>query len=445
MNIGAGARGMAMGNAQVASVTDGTAGYWNPAALTYVKDYPQLNLMHAEYFAGIGKYDYRQSLFFLYKDSKRVLWALTLLRFAVDDIPNTIFLVNPDGSVNLETGISTFSAADYALLISLAQRLKMTENNNISFGLNAKIIHQTGGPYASSWGFGFDAGALFAGKRWKLGIVAKDVTTTFNAWTYNIDQQMQEVFYETGNEIPTKSIELTAPQLVIGGSYNFKISNKLSLLAETDLDATFDGKRNEVFSSNPISIDPRVGLELSYNNVFFVRAGINNFQQAIDDKDTTNQKKIWIYQPSVGAGFRIGDVQIDYAFTNLANQSNPLYTHVFSLRVDLKRKTKRNNFFVLRRTKMETNTMKKIFNHTVDCLLFTACMRRRITMSGLITVKRITNLRSAQMVCTASHKMSYQTQVSEVCPLKIFSCFAMERKFQSIHLWQAACWPAPII
>ncbi|HEY4874005.1 MAG TPA: PorV/PorQ family protein [Puia sp.] len=336
MNIGAGARGMAMGNAQVASVTDGTAGYWNPAALTYVKDYPQLNIMHAEYFAGIGKYDFA-NLVLPFKDSKRVL-ALTLLRFAVDDIPNTIFLVNPDGSVNLETGISTFSAADYALLISLAQRIKASENNNISIGLNAKIIHQTGGPYASSWGFGFDAGALFAGKRWKLGIMAKDVTTTFNAWSYNIDQQMQEVFYETGNEIPTKSIELTAPQLVIGTSYNFKISNKLSLLAEADLDATFDGKRDEVFSSNPISIDPRVGLELSYNNVFFIRAGVDNFQQVTDDRDTTNQKKLWIYQPSIGAGFKIGDVEIDYAFTNLANQSSPLYTNVFSLKIDLRKK-----------------------------------------------------------------------------------------------------------
>ena len=55
LNIGAGARGMAMGNAQVASVTDGTAGYWNPAALANVTTSPQLNLMHAEYFAGIGK------------------------------------------------------------------------------------------------------------------------------------------------------------------------------------------------------------------------------------------------------------------------------------------------------------------------------------------------------------------------------------------------------
>jgi hypothetical protein len=31
-------------------------------------------------------------------------------------------------------------------------------------------------------------------------------------------------------------------------------------------------------------------------------------------------------------------VEIDYAFTNLANQSNPLYTHIFSLKFNLVRK-----------------------------------------------------------------------------------------------------------
>ncbi len=63
LNIGAGARGLAMGSAQVASVDDGTAGYWNPAGLVGVKDIPQINLMHAEYFAGIGKYDYASVAF----------------------------------------------------------------------------------------------------------------------------------------------------------------------------------------------------------------------------------------------------------------------------------------------------------------------------------------------------------------------------------------------
>lgn len=332
LNIGAGARGMSMGNAQVASVTDGTAGYWNPAGLVNVKDYPQLNLMHAEYFAGIGKYDYANLVLPL-KDNKRTL-GLTLLRFAVDDIPNTVFLVQPDGSIDF-SNITTFSSADYAFIVSLAQQMNWKKNNKINFGINAKIIHREAGDFAKAWGFGFDAGAQIIGNRWKIGIVAKDVTTTFNAWSYSIDEQMREVFYVTQNDIPSKSTELTAPQLILGGSYNFKINKKINLLAEADFDITFDGRRNTVVSFNPVSIDPKLGLELSYNNVFFVRAGINNFQQALDDRDTTNQKKIWIYQPSIGAGFKIGDVQIDYAFTNLANQSNPLYTHVFSLKVDL--------------------------------------------------------------------------------------------------------------
>ena len=69
--------------------------------------------------------------------------------------------------------------------------------------------------------------------------------------------------------------------------------------------------------------------------IFYVRAGINNFQKALADGDTLNQKKVWIYQPSAGAGFKISNVTIDYAFTNLANQSNPLFTHVFSLKLDM--------------------------------------------------------------------------------------------------------------
>lgn len=338
LNIGAGARGMAMGNAQVASVTDGTAGYWNPAALANVRDVPQLSLMHAEYFAGVGKYDFG-NLTLPLKDNKRTI-GITLLRFAVDDIPNTLFLVQPDGSVNF-SNITTFSSADYALIFSLAQQSKLSGGETFNFGGNAKIIYQEAGDFAHAWGFGFDAGAQIIGNHWKLGVVGKDITTTFNAWSFSLDQAMQEVFYETENVIPGKSIELTAPQLVIGGSYTFDIDRKVSLLVEADLDATFDGRRDEVISGNPLSIDPRLGLELSYKNVFFVRAGIDNFQQVLDDRDTTNTRKIWIYQPSVGAGFKVGDVQIDYAFTNLANQSYPLYTNVFSLRIDLRRKDKK--------------------------------------------------------------------------------------------------------
>ena len=109
-------------------------------------------------------------------------------------------------------------------------------------------------------------------------------------------------------------------------------------MAEANVDFTFDGKRNTVLSGNTISLDPHLGLEAEIKEVFFVRAGITNFQKALADGDTLNQKKVWIYQPSVGAGFKINNVMLDYAFSNLANQSNPLFTHVFSVRINFAKK-----------------------------------------------------------------------------------------------------------
>jgi len=335
LNIGAGARGLGMGSAQAASVSDGTAGYWNPAALTKVNQFTQINLMHSEYFAGIGKYDFA-NVSIPTNNEKRVI-GLTALRFAVDDIANTLFLVNPDGSLNYNN-IKTFSSAEYAFLVSYAQMLKKNEHSAVSFGTNAKVIYRNVGKFAQAWGFGLDAGLHIQKNKWQFGIVAKDITSTFNTWTFNFTDKEKEVLYLTNNEIPVKSSELTSPRLTIGVSKQFNLSKSSSILAESDFDITFDGKRNTVLSSDPVSVDPKLGLEYGYKNIFFVRGGINNFQKGLADGDTLNLKKVWIYQPSVGVGFRIKSVMIDYAFANLANQSNPLFTHVFSLKLDMRRK-----------------------------------------------------------------------------------------------------------
>jgi hypothetical protein len=332
LNIGAGARGLSMGSAQVASVKDGTSGYWNPAGLTGVKDQPNLNIMHAEYFAGIGKYDYA-SIALPTSGNKRTI-GISALRFAVDDIMNTLFLVEPDGTINYNN-IQSFSSADYAFLFSFAQKLKESANKNVSFGVNAKVIHRNVGKFAKAWGFGLDAGLQIHSGKWQFGITGRDITTTFNAWSFNFTEREKEVLYLTNNEIPVKSTEMTAPRLVLGVARDVKLGQKTSLLAEANFDLTFDGRRNTVVSADPVSIDPKMGLEFNFNEVFFVRGGINNFQKALADGDTMNQKKVWIYQPSAGAGFRIQNVKIDYAFSNLANQSNPLFTHVFSLQLDL--------------------------------------------------------------------------------------------------------------
>jgi hypothetical protein len=242
--------------------------------------------------------------------------------------------VEPDGTINYNN-ITAFSSADYGFLLSFAQSLKQTTNKNVQFGVNAKIIHRSVGKFAKAWGFGLDAGLQIKQNNWHFGIVGRDITTTFNAWAFTFTEKEKEALYLTNNDIPVKSTELTAPRLVLGIGRDFPISKKVNLLAEANFDLTFDGQRNTLLSSDPVSIDPKLGLECGFNKVFYLRAGINNFQKALADGDTVNQKKVWIYQPSAGAGFQVQNVRIDYAFTNLANQSNPLFTHVFSLQLNL--------------------------------------------------------------------------------------------------------------
>lgn len=331
LNIGAGARGLAMGSAQAASVNDATAGYWNPAALANIEDSMSLAMMYASYFGNIANYQYAGFAKPL-GDKKRTV-GVSLLRFAVDDIPNTLFLVQPDGSLNYNN-VTSFSSADYALLLSYAQKVKDWGGFKTTFGANAKIIYRQVGHFANAWGFGLDAAVGLQKGNWNAAIVAKDITTTFNAWFFNFTEQEKEVLYLTNNDIPIKSTEITAPRVVLASSYKIPLGSGFSILAEANLDFTFDGKRNTVISGDPVSIDPHFGLEGNIKDVFFVRAGITNFQKGLKDGDITNLQKVWIYQPSLGGGFKVTNLNIDYAFTNLANQSNPLYTHVFSLKVD---------------------------------------------------------------------------------------------------------------
>jgi len=331
LNIGAGARGLAMGNAQVASVSDATAGYWNPAALVHIQDHPSLSLMHADYFSGIGQYEYA-GLAIPTQNPNRTL-GINFVRFAIDDIPNTLFLVNPDGSIDYNN-ISSFSSADYALLFSYAQRVNRSDFD-LSYGGNAKIIYRKVGSFAQAWGFGFDAAVQIKKGNWQLGLVARDVTTTFNAWSFSFTDQEKQILYLTQNDIPVKSTEMTAPHLLAGVAYNFQFTKKLSLLTEADVSATFNGQQNTLVSTKAFNLDPCAGLELSISKIVFIRGGVSNFQRALSDGDTTDQKKVWIFQPSIGCGVKLKDVYIDYAYSNLANQSNPLHSNIFSVRIDL--------------------------------------------------------------------------------------------------------------
>lgn len=327
LSIGVGARSLGMGYAHVAAVNDVTAGYWNPAGLLGVKGDLQVGAMHSEYFAGIAKYDYIAI-------AKPIDTASTIgisfIRFGVDDIPNTTELIDNNGNLDYNR-ITTFSAADNAFLLSYARKLKVP---GLRLGANAKVVYRKVGPFAKAWGFGLDAGMQYDRGNWRLAAMARDITGTFNAWSYTLDQRTKDVFQQTGNELPVNGVEVTLPRLVLGVARQFRFGNKVDLLAEVNLENTFDGKRNALIASNTWSGDPRLGIELGYARVVFVRAGVNNFQYVTD----INDKKSLNFQPNIGVGLKIKSVALDYALTDIGDNSVALYSNVFSLRFDLFKK-----------------------------------------------------------------------------------------------------------
>lgn len=317
--IGVGGRALGMGNSVVASTDDITAVYWNPAGLNKLDKKVEIGAMHSEYFAGIAKYDFIGGSYRI--DEKSVL-GLSMIRFGVDDIPNTLDLVDSDGNIRYDR-ISSFSVADYAFLFSYSRSLPI---DGLNVGGNVKVIRRNAGDFANAWGFGLDLSAMYHYKNWKFGANLRDVTSTFNAWKFN-QELLRDVFEATGNEVPENGLEITLPRLLLGAGYMYNISDKFSLYSEIGLLTTTDGKRNTVLKTDFISVDPSAGLEFSYKNLVYARAGVNNFQQ-IPDFDNTNTVS---WQPNIGLGVNLYGFRIDYALTDVGNQSVALYSHIFSL------------------------------------------------------------------------------------------------------------------
>jgi hypothetical protein len=323
MNIGVDAAALGMANAMTASTSDVNSGYWNPAGLVHLEDH-QLSLMHANYFANIAQYDYIAYANTIDDDSA---WGISLIRFGVDDIMNTTELIDSQGNIDYNR-ISLFSTADYGVTFSYARKLQVP---GFQYGVNAKVIRRIIGKFAGSWGFGFDAGLQFEKNDWKFGLMIRDITTTYNVWSID-----EAEYKKIANAIPgqnqelPESTEITAPKVQLGLSKKFIVRYDYSILAAANINMQF-AKTNDIFSTDFVSIDPALGFEFGYTDLVFLRAGVGNFQniQQID-----NSEKVG-FQPNIGLGFKYKGIQIDYALTNLGNQSAALYSNIFSVKVDL--------------------------------------------------------------------------------------------------------------
>ncbi|AUC84407.1 hypothetical protein CW731_03425 [Polaribacter sp. ALD11] len=322
LNIGVDAAALGMSKAVVATSNNVNSIYWNPAGLVGIEDY-QGSLMHASYFAGIANYNH--AAFAMPIDKESAL-GISIIRFGVDDILNTTELIDSEGNIDFNR-ISLFSAADYAFNIAYARNLIFKD---VKFGVNAKIVRRTIGDFASSWGFGFDAGIQFERNAWKFGLMVRDITTTFNSWAINKVEfdKIKDAIPGQNQELP-ETTEITKPKLQLGVAREFRIGRFFNLLTEVDLNVRF-AKTNDIFSSDAGSVDPAIGFQLDYDNLVYLRAGVGNFQYVTQ----FNNSKSLSLQPNFGVGFNYRGIHVDYALTNIGSVGNALFSNIFSITFD---------------------------------------------------------------------------------------------------------------
>ena len=304
----------------MANVKDVTAGYWNPAGLSRMETTWDVAAMHAEYFAGIAKYDY---LGVAKQINDRDFIAGSMIRLGVDGIQNTTQIYDNDGNIDLDK-ISKFSVADYAMIFSYAGK---SRKEGLFYGANTKLIYRNIGKFANAWGFGFDLGLQYQLNNWNFGATLKDATTTFNVWSFNDDALEIEVMDSTFNKSPDDNLELTSPALILGSSKYFSLKNDFGILAEINAAITTDKRRHTLFSGDLFSIDPVLGLEFNYLQLAYLRMGIGNIRE-VSDFDGN----VYTFQPNLGVGIHFKNIRIDYALTDIGDQSAALYSNVFSLR-----------------------------------------------------------------------------------------------------------------
>lgn len=299
LRVGAGARALGMGGAFLAVADDATAGYWNPAGLTWLRSKSVL-YMHSEEQRSQVHYDFIGLALPQGGDrGTRSALAVSLVRLGVDDIPVTptaeelrpgIDYEDGDGNpaTNLPTEnngrwdagerlfLSDFkyeSSNDFAGLFSYAKDL----SPKLTLGGTVKTVYRTLVGH-SAWGAGLDAGMTYqVANNAAVAVVARDLTTTFMSW-------------DTGTH------ESIAPSLSLGGQFTHALSTAhvVTLAGNVRLDK--EGKRvDSNFGGEGMAGEIHLGAEYWYHNALALRSGVNG-------RDLT-----------FGAGFRRRGLGIDYA------------------------------------------------------------------------------------------------------------------------------------
>nr|BCX00175.1 MAG: hypothetical protein KatS3mg041_0221 [Bacteroidota bacterium] len=296
LRLGAGAEAAGMGQNGLTVRADVTAGYWNPAGLVGLQG-PQVGYMHVEQFAGLVQYDYAAVAWGLGKEESL---ALSLLRVGVDNIKNTLAAWDPERGLPLPERVSTFSAADYALLIGYGRSLRPGYTGGVVF----KLLYSRMGPFASAWGVSVDVGLQYRRGPWTFALVATDLTTMARFW-YVDAGALEELKSLYGDTLPGGVTELIPPALRMGLRRTERIGpGAMDVVLELDL------RPDQAYGidGGAFDLEPRFGMAYAFRNALLLRVGL---------EEIGRQEGRWVLSPTAGVGLRVRRFRLDYALGHL--------------------------------------------------------------------------------------------------------------------------------
>ncbi|MFA6599004.1 MAG: PorV/PorQ family protein [Ignavibacteriaceae bacterium] len=303
LQIPVGPRGIAMGEANIATSHGVEALFWNPAGVARISSSADVMFSHMSYIADIGvEYGAVAANF----EGFGVI-ALSLKSLAIGDIPVTT-THDPDG-----TG-ATFAPQMLTAGLTYARQL----TDRISVGITTNIVMETLGE-VNSTGVAFNVGVMYETlgdiEGLNLGIAMK-----------NVGPQMQydgsglmSLASASDLQRPPSYLKVEAASFDLPSSFEMGLGYKMNLGEVNALQ--FSG----AYQTNNYSGDEyKLGAEYGYNKMFFARVGYQGAPQVSSEN--------YLYGITAGAGihYDLGGiaVTVDYAYRD-AKYFNG--NHVFAL------------------------------------------------------------------------------------------------------------------
>jgi len=295
--IPVGARGVAMGGSPMASVSGVDAIYWNPAGVVRASNSFELMFSNMTYFADMNVVYAAAAV----KAGSIGSFALHLKALSVGDIKET--------TVDFPDGTGAIYSPSY-VNVGLTYSSQLIDR--VSIGATATYMSHTIMSVSES-GIALNFGIQYVGlglQGLSLGVAIKNVGSSMR---FEGSDLYQQATYAQNTTRPVEFLSVKAATnelpttLELGVGYLYKLDDVTNL-----------NVNGNYISAGFGDDEYKLGAELGYDNMLFVRGGYNLSPNAGNDAVGQNS---YLYSWAAGAGYKADlggfSVQLDYTYQNM--------------------------------------------------------------------------------------------------------------------------------